>query len=793
MNEDELRSLVGELTVAEKARLVTGADFWTLHPEPKVGLRRLVLSDGPNGVRGTTWDERDTSLLLPVASGLAATWDRDAVTRAGELFGDEAVRRGVHVVLAPTINLHRSPFGGRHFENFSEDPLLTGVLGARIVAGIQSRGVAATPKHYVGNESETERFTYDAVIDERTLRDCYLEPFRRIVAEASPWAMMAAYNSVNGHTMTEHSLLVNEVLKGEWGFDGVLVSDWFATRTCAPAANGGLDLAMPGPKSPWAEGALAEAVQDGEVAEEVLDDKVLRLLRLADRVGALGEEERSAPVNDGPPEQARAVIRDLTARGFVLLRNEKALLPLDPGIAKIAVIGENATFPAVQGGGSSHVSPPHVVTPLEGLRKALPNAEIQHRRGVRHRRLLDPIPREEILDPQGEGSGLRVEYLGENDEVLSSELRGAERLIWQLGAMPEGTRKLRMSGSLSLELGEHVFGVNGTGHFRVEISGREVLTTDVAAEGEADDPLGDMLAPPEQRFNVVLVDSDVDGKGRACLTVEFTPQKIDADLIAVGLGHRAEGWDDATELEAALRAARDCDVAVVVVGTNDEVETEGRDRGSLDLPGQQDELVAQVVAINPNTVVVVNVGGPVLMPWSSDAPAVLWTWFGGQEYGDALADVLLGAVEPGGRLPTTLPARLADVPVPLPGVQPVDGALRYSEGPLIGYRAYENRGVTPGFCFGHGLGYTSWSYDEASRDGDAVVVKLRNTGDHAGREVVQVYADDPVRLVGFAVVTAESGAEAEVTVPVEPCDGDLRVGRSAGDLRLDVVPGSDQP
>ncbi|MEB3368079.1 glycoside hydrolase family 3 C-terminal domain-containing protein [Saccharopolyspora mangrovi] len=785
MNEDELRSLLGKLTVEEKARLLTGADFWTLHPMPKIGLRGLVLSDGPNGVRGTTWDERDASLLLPVASGLAATWDRDAVKRAGELFGDEAVRRGVHVVLAPAINLHRSPFGGRHFENFSEDPLLTGVIGAQIVKGIQSRGVAATPKHYVGNESETERLTYDAMIDEQTLRDCYLAPFRRIVDDAQPWAMMAAYNSVNGHTMTEHSVLVNDVLKGEWGFDGVLVSDWFATRTCAAAANGGLDLAMPGPRSPWSDGALAKAVEAGEVSAEVLDDKVLRLLRLADRVGALGEDG-TTKTQDGPPEQARAVIRELTARGFVLLRNEKSLLPLDAGVGKVAVIGENATFPAVQGGGSSHVSPPHVVTPLEGIRKALPEAEVQHQRGVRHRRLLDPIPRDLLLDPRGEGSGLRVEYLDEKGEVLDGELRGTERLTWQFGALPEGTRKLRMSGELPVEVGEHVFGVNGTGHFRVEVSGREVLTTDVQAEGEVTDPLGDMLAPPEQRFNVVLVDSDLDAKGRVRLTVEFTPLKIDADLICVGVGHRSERWDDATEMEAALRAARESDVAVVVVGTHDEVETEGRDRISLDLPGAQNELVATVLAVNPNTVVVVNAGGPVLMPWAADAPAVLWTWFGGQEYGDALADVLLGKAEPGGRLPTTLPAELADVPVPLPGVQPVDGELRYEEGPLIGYRAYAARGITPGFCFGHGLGYTTWSYDEATLDGGGVAVKLRNTGDRAGREVVQVYTADPLQLAGFAVVTAEPGAEAEVTVEVEPGEGDLRVGPSAGDLRLDV-------
>ncbi|RRO19433.1 glycoside hydrolase family 3 protein [Saccharopolyspora rhizosphaerae] len=785
MDEDELRSLLGTLTLEEKARLLTGANFWTLHPVPKIGLGRLVLSDGPNGVRGTTWDERDTSLLLPVASGLAATWDRDVVKRAGTLFGDEAVRRGVHVVLAPTINLHRSPFGGRHFEKFSEDPLLTGVIGAEVVAGIQSRGVAATPKHLVGNETETERLTYNAVIDEETLRDYYLAPFRRIVDEAKPWAMMAAYNSVNGRTMTEHSALVNDVLKGEWGFDGVLVSDWFATRSCAPAANGGLDLAMPGPKSPWADGALATAVQDGEVDASVLDDKVLRLLRLADRVGAFGADEAGTSV-ERPPESARAVIREVTARGFVLLRNEGSLLPLDPGVGTVAVIGENATFPAVQGGGSSHVSPPHVVTPLEGLRAALPNAEVRYQRGVRHRRLLDPIPRELLEDPQGEGTGLRVEYLDAHGEVLDTELRGTERLIWQRGAMPEGTRKLRLGGNLPVEVGEHVFGVSGTGHFRVEVCGREVLDGDVKSEGAVDDPLGDVLAPPEQRFTVVLVASDLGPRGRARVTAEFTPREVDADLICVGLGHRPERWDDTAELEAALQAARESDVAVVVVGTNDEVETEGRDRASLDLPGPQDELVAAVLAANPRTVVVVNAGGPVLMPWAPDAPAVLWTWFGGQEYGDALADVLLGREEPGGRLPTTLPAALADVPVPLPGVQPVDGELRYEEGPLIGYRAYAERGVTPGFWFGHGLGYSTWSYDEASLVDGAVAVKLRNTGDRAGREVVQVYTAEPFRLAGFAVVAAEPGAEAEVTVEVEPGEGDLRVGPSAGDLRLDV-------
>ncbi|QIZ36230.1 glycoside hydrolase family 3 protein [Saccharopolyspora sp. ASAGF58] len=781
MDEAKLLSLVSELTAAEKARLLTGADLWTLHPMPKIGLRSLVLSDGPNGVRGTAWDERDTSLLFPVASALAATWDRAAARTAGEVFGDEARRRGVHVVLAPTINVHRSPFGGRNFENFSEDPLLIAEIGAEVVAGIQSRGVAATPKHYVANDSETERLSYDAVVDEQALREIYLKPFERIVAKASPWAMMAAYNSVNGRTMTENSALVNDVLKGEWAWDGMLMSDWFATRSLEAAALGGLDLAMPGPKSPWSDGKLAAAVARRKVPEEVLDDKVLRVLRLADRVGAFEDSEPGG----GPSGEARPVIRRLATQGFVLLRNEivddAPLLPIGPMVAKVAVIGENATIPVVQGGGSSHVSPPHVVTPLDGLRAALPDADVVYQRGVRHRRLLDVIPREEVADPAGEGTGIRVEYLGDKGEVLDSELRGTERLMW-LGGLPPGAKALRLQGKLQLDLGEHVFGVNGTGRFRVELSGREVLAADVVRTNGIDDPLGGMLEPPEQRFNVVLVESDLDADGRANMTVEFTPQRPDA-LVAVGIGHRAQEWDDASELAAALAIARDSDVAVVVVGTNDEVETEGRDRVSLDLPGAQNELVRKVAAVNPNTVVVVNAGSPVLMPWASDVRAVLWTWFGSQEYGDALADVLLGRAEPGGRLPTTFPAELGDVPVPLPGVQPVDGELHYTEGTLVGYRAYQDRGVNPAFHFGHGLGYTAWEYLAAVAEGEVVRVKLRNTGDRAGREVVQVYTAEPLRLAGFAVAEAEAGAEVSVVVDVEP-GGEFAVGRSAGDLRI---------
>ncbi|RCW39113.1 beta-glucosidase [Halopolyspora algeriensis] len=824
-DEEKLRDLVEELTVPEKARLVTGADLWTLPPIPRIGLHRLVLSDGPNGVRGPTWDERDNSLLLPVGSAVAATWDRSAARRVGELLGDEARRRGVHAVLAPTVNVHRSPFGGRNFENPSEDPRLISELGSEIVTGIQSRGVGAAPKHFVANDSETERFSYDVDVDERTLRELYLTPFEYIVTRTRPWMLMTAYNSVNGRAMTENARLVNEILKGEWSWDGVNVSDWYATRDLEGAAHGGLDLAMPGPDSPFGGGALVQAVTEGRIPGEVLDAKVRRILRLAARTGALGEpfDEQDDPSGTSgrpaAPDEARPVIRHLAARGFVLLRNESAegtpLLPLDASaLSTVAVVGENATLPAVQGGGSSQVNPPRIVTPLEGIRGVLDRAEVVHRRGVRHRRLLDPIPRERVTDPDEGGTGVRVDYLDENAQVLSSEVRGTNRLLWPgRQELPQRATGIRLRGRVELDgPGEHTFAVHGAGRFRVTVAGREVFDGRVPDEERPDRATGDSTANmPEQRISVVLMDSELDDHGTVLLDVEHTPA-AGAIFPGVGLGYFRQDRDEQSELTAAVQAAREADVAVVVVGTHEEIETEGRDRSSLELPGGQDDLVRAVAAVNPRTVVVLNAGAPVLMPWMSEVPAVLWTWFGTQEYGSALADVLFGAEEPGGRLPMTLPAALTDVPVPLPGVQPVEGTLTYSEGTLVGYRAYSARGVAPLFPFGHGLGYTTWEYGgaaaESAEDGVRLRVAVRNAGTRAGREIVQVYErgpeGEPPRLVGFTVVEAEPGEGDTVSIDIEQRafahydvdlpgwsvlsgEHELLIGRSLSDIRRTVI------
>src|SRR4051794_29885780 len=417
--EDVLQERLSALSLEQKVRLLTGADFWALYPEPAIGLRRLVTSDGPAGVRGELWDEREASANVPSPTALAATWDEERIETLGRLLAAECRRKNVDVLLAPTVNLHRTPYGGRHFECFSEDPLLTARIGTAYVRGLQAEGVGATVKHYVANDSETERFTYDARVEERVLRELYLAPFEAIVRDAEPWAVMAAYNSVNGHTMTESPLL-RDVLKDEWEWDGLVMSDWTAARTTEAAGSAALDLAMPGPHGPWGD-ALVAAVRAGRVSEAAIDDKVLRVLRLAARVGALdGEPAAGAtrPAPADPPGELRAA----AAAGMVLARNEGGVLPLErPG--RVALIGPNAAVARTQGGGSATVFPPYTVSPLDGLRAA--GVAVVHTEGVRARtRLAAAAP--ELL-----AGGIEVRLLAADGAQLASQRRRVPTLTWQ--------------------------------------------------------------------------------------------------------------------------------------------------------------------------------------------------------------------------------------------------------------------------------------------------------------------------------------------------------------------------
>ncbi|GGS44006.1 beta-glucosidase H [Streptomyces cinerochromogenes] len=747
------------LDLDAKTRLLAGQDMWSLPALPEIGLGSLVMSDGPIGVRGVHWSADDPSVALPSPTALAATWDPGLARRAGVLLAQEARRKGVHVLLAPTVNLHRSPLGGRHFECYSEDPYLTGVIGTGYVTGVQSGGVGTTVKHFVANDAETDRLTVNNLVPERALRELYLAPFEAIVTGARPWGVMTAYNTVNGTTMTEHHHLVNEVLRGEWGFDGFNVSDWTAARDTVAAAHGGLDVAMPGPRTVYGP-ALAQAVRDGRVGEATVDAAVRRVLRLAARVGILAGAEPVVPEPPAPVD-GEALAREIARRSFVLLRNERGALPLRPG-ATVALIGAAARDARVLGGGSATVFPARTVSPLDGLTAALPDGTLSYAVGA------DPATELAVAD---QGFTLRAVCRNAAGDVIGTRSAPGGQIQWMGSDLPDGVthatlHTIELTGTFTpRESGPHTFGIKGTGPFTLTVDGTTYYD-DVQRPAE-DDPFDAFFGAPVPRAETELTAGEpVD----ISLThVVHLPEDLSMKVIAFALAHSGPQRDPDELIAEAAEAARRADTAVVVVATTDRVESEGFDRRDLRLPGRQDDLVRAVAAANPNTVVVVNAGSPVELPWRDEVAAVLLTWFPGQEGGAALADVLTGAHEPGGRLPTTW-GSLADAPVTQ--VVPVDGELPYTEGVFIGHSAWERAGRTPSYPFGHGLGYTDWAYESLEVDGTTVRVRVRNTGERAGREVVQVYVspagpgpERPARrLAGFASVEAGPGQSAEADV-----------------------------
>ena len=762
--EAVVEAALAALDLDTKVRLLAGQDMWSLPAVPGIGLGSLVMSDGPVGVRGVRWTSDDPSIALPSPTALAATWDPALARRAGRLLAQEARRKGVHVLLAPTVNLHRSPLGGRHFEAYSEDPYLTGRIGSEYVSGVQEGGVGTTVKHFVANDAETDRLTVNNVISERALRELYLAPFEAIVENARPWGVMTAYNSVNGTTMSEHGRLVNEVLRGEWGFDGINVSDWTAARSTVGSIEGGLDVAMPGPDTVYGP-ALAAAVRAGRTDEARVDEAVRNVLRLAARVGILAGAE--PVVTDLPAAvDGESLAREIARRSFVLVRNQGAL-PVPAGHS-VALVGAAARDARVLGGGSATVFPARIVSPLDGLTDALPEGAVTYAVGA------DPS---QELAPAGKGFALRAVCRDADGTVLGTGSAPSGHLQWMGGDLPDGVTRDRLRGVeltgtfTPRESGRHTFGIKGLGRFTLTIDGTEHF--DGVQSTDKDDPFVTFFGDPVEHAAVDLTAGrtyDVSLR-HAIVTSDGVPMRG----ISFTLAHQGPRRDADELIAEAVEAARAADTAIVVVATTERVESEGFDRADLRLPGRQDDLVRAVAAANPRTVVVVNSGSPVELPWRDEVAAVLLGWFPGQEGGAALADVLTGTHEPGGRLPTTW-GPLDSAPVTR--VTPADGELPYTEDLFIGYRAWEKEGRTPTYPFGHGLGYTEWTYDEldvtggTGTTGATVTVRVTNTGSRWGRETVQIYASRPEpapdrparRLAGFATVEASPGESATTTV-----------------------------
>lgn len=825
---ERVESLLSKLSLEEKAALCSGSSMWYSTPVPRLGIPRLKVSDGPIGVRGGHLGSGVSAACFPNASALGATWNPLLVKKMGAALGQEARTKSVHVILGPTVNLHRSPLGGRHFEAYSEDPELSARLCVAFVEGVQSQGVGACVKHFVANDSEFERHSISSDVDERALRELYLRPFEAAVKEAQPWALMSAYNRINGTYASEHRALLVETLKQEWGFQGFVVSDWFGTNDTLGAAQGGLDLEMPGPARYFGP-PLARAVKEGVLPEALLDDKVRRILRVLEKAGAFeaGEE---------PPERAvdrpehRALARRLAQEAAVLLRNEEQLLPLRrEGLGRLAVVGPNARVTSIQGGGSARVLPHYESHALDAIRQAAgTGVEIGYEAGcTSHKRLplVDPARLSAPGEKARRGFSLRffdnLELAGE--AVRERHTRSAEQ-TW-FGAFDSAVDHTRFSAELCArftpeESGEHRFGLTCAGKARLFVDGELLI------DNWTQQVRGDSFFGTGTREELATCTLEI---GQAVeLRIEYTLE----GALAMGglrLGHLPPFPEDA--LERAVAAARGADAAVVVVGQNADWETEGNDKADLRLPGRQDELVEAVAAANPNTVVVVNAGAPCEMPWASRVASILWVWYGGQEAGHAIADLLFGDASPSGRLPTTFPMRLEDNPAhtddPLtyPGEA---GHVAYREGVFLGYRHYDRAGLAPRFPFGHGLGYTRFDYGalqlvtQSLRNGQDLLlsVELRNAGERTGQEVVQCYLRDlesslprpPQELAAFAKVSLDAGRTERVQLRIparafcfwhpaerrflaEPGHFEVRVGASSRDIRctaeLELVDGDE--
>ncbi len=730
--------ILDRMTLEEQVSLLSGADFWTTVPIERLGVPKIKVTDGPNGARGAgSLVAGVDAACFPVAIALGATWNPALVERMGVALAGQAKSKGASVLLAPTVNIHRSGLNGRNFECYSEDPVLTAELAVAYIQGVQSRGIAATIKHFAGNESEIERQTMSSDIGERALREIYLLPFEQAVKKAGVMAVMSSYNRLNGTYTSEHPWLLTKVLREEWGFDGIVMSDWFGSHSTAATVNAGLDLEMPGPTRDRGE-KLVAAVRNGEVEPATVRAAARRILALLERVGAFEKApDLSEHALDLPEE--RALIRQLGAEGAVLLKND-GILPLKKaGLGHLAVIGPNAAEARVMGGGSAQIAAHYRISPLEGIRQALSNANsIHYATGCRNNRLINVFSGE-----------MRVEYFKGRDlagPATVTETANKGEFFWfdlPSSQLDPNDFSARMTAFyVPAESGEHVFGMTNAGLAKLFVDGKLVVNGyDGWARG--DNYFG--TANVEQRQGIHL-----EAGQRYQVVVEYCSSATSEEginLTAVRFGVEKPLGEDA--MLDAIEKAENADVVLLFVGRDGEWDTEGLDLPDMRLPGRQEELIERVTAVNANVVVVLQTGGPVEMPWLGKVRAVLQMWYPGQELGHAVADVLFGDVEPGGRLPQTFPKRLSDNSAMIgdPRVYPgKDGHVRYDEGVFVGYRHHDTRGIEPLFPFGFGLGYTRFSWGEAKAsaeqmgpEGITVTIDITNSGERAGSELVQLY------------------------------------------------------
>ncbi|CBF86422.1 hypothetical protein AN2227.2 [Aspergillus nidulans FGSC A4] len=784
MPQLDVDKTIEELRLGEKIDLVSGIDFWHTASVPRLNIPSLRMSDGPNGVRGTRFFNGVPAACFPCATALGATWDTELLHKVGHLMGEEAIAKGAHVILGPTINTQRSPLGGRGFESFAEDGVLAGHLAGYCSKGIQEKGVAACLKHFVCNDQEHERLAVDSIVTDRATREIYLLPFQIAMRICKTATVMTAYNKINGTHVSENKKYITDILRKEWGWDGLVMSDCTSESIIA-----GLDIEMPG-KTRWRGDALAHAVSSNKVHEFVLDERVRNVLNLVNYVEPLGIPENAEEKVLNRPED-QALLRRAAAESIVLLKNEDNILPFNKE-KSIAVIGPNAKIAAYCGGGSASLDAYYTITPFEGV-SAQSKGEVHFAQGSYSYKDLPLIGH--LLKTDDGKTGFKFRVYDEPASSSNRELLHELHLVSSQGFLMDYRHP---------KIKSYLYYVDMEGYFTPEESGVYDFGVVVVGTGKllVDDEVVVDNTKNQRLGSAFFGNGTVEEKGskelmagqKYKITFQFgTAPTSDIDTRGVVIfgpgGFRFGAARRQTQEELiskAVEVASKADQVVVFAGLTSEWETEGYDRPDMDLPPGSDELISKILEVKPNAAIVIQSGTPVTMPWAPKAKALLQAWFGGNECGNGIADVLYGNVNPSGKLPLTFPVRLQDNPSYL-NFRSERGRVLYGEDIYVGYRYYEKAQLPPLFPFGHGLSYTTFTREKLElntspekdklQDGEPITarVTVTNTGKVAGAETVQLWVvppptevNRPVReLKGFAKVHLEPGESKDVEIVVE--------------------------
>ncbi|KAH7325525.1 family 3 glycoside hydrolase [Rhizoctonia solani] len=809
-NSLDIEDVISKLSLNEKTRLLAGIDMWHTYAVPRLGVPSLRFTDGPNGARGTKFFEGVPAACFPAATGLGSSWDPEFIQKVGQAIARDCKDKGCHVLLGPTINIQRSPLGGRGFESYSEDPFLSGTMARAFIKGVQSEGVSATIKHYVTNDSEFERMSMSSELSTRALREIYLRPFELACRdpETAPWALMTAYNRVNGLHASENKYplhfdlsLLDSVLRKQWGWDGMIMSDWYGTYSADTSIKAGLDLEMPGPPT-WRADALQRCVVAQKIRVPEIDARVREVLKLINRVTACGIPEDANETGEAKPETVD-LLRQAAAHANVLLKNSDSLLPISAkDVTSIAVIGPNADAPVFSGGGSANLRPYKHTTALDGVAAALQEAgnkvEVQHTIGA-HAHKEAPLLGVKHLKTKAGEPGYDIEWFNE-DPVQNPN---AKRVHYTRGTTSFAFFNDNLPGDDVLHqecwatmtaiytpevTGKYEFGAAATGLVDVYVDGKKIIDNST-------NPVPGHVFFMTGTVEVLSTVELTAGKP-AEIKLQFTSPvaarakgftQIGAGSLSLeGRGGCRWGggrtFEDDQGIKEAVDLAKKVDKVVLVVGLNNDWESEGYDRENMELPRATNRLVSAVLEANKNTAVVVISGTPVSMPWAESASTVVQSFYGGGEAGHGLADVLFGKVNPSSRLPLTFPVRDEDTPswLNFPGQ---NGKVLYAEGVFVGYRHYLTYKKKVLFPFGYGLSYTQFELSDLKVSGEIgkdstvkVSATVKNVGKVAGREVVQFYVRDPVsrldrpvrELKGFSKSSLlEPGKSESVTITLD--------------------------